>query len=212
LKTIELRNLASASFYEDVLRVLQDGGLVCLPCKSSYRIVTDLGNEAAVSRLLQSKRRTRKAPSLVFISGPEMLKQVTRQIDPVARKLAERFWPGNLTLLFPANPELPAMVIKELAKANGKLGVRAPEERHVREIVSSLGRPILVSSANRAQKTGAASPAQIRKNFAAQVDLFLDAGDLPSSAASTVVDIVEGKAIVTRAGAITQEQLDAVLA
>ncbi|MFU8806216.1 MAG: L-threonylcarbamoyladenylate synthase, partial [Bradymonadaceae bacterium] len=82
----------------------------------------------------------------------------------------------------------------------------------MRSVVHAFGGPILVSSANKGKKHGESSPAQIRKNFMGRVDIFIDAGDLRSSASSTVVDIVAGQVVVTRPGAISQDEIEAALA
>lgn len=195
---------------DELVRALAEGGLICLPCGGSYRILADLQNEKAVTRLLQSKRRTRTAPSLVFVADRDMLASVAGDIDPLAGELADRLWPGQLTILFDAHPDLPRRVVKQLCKANGKLGVRVPVDGPARQVVRRLGRPVLVSSANKERKAGAGSPAQVRKTFRGQVDLFLDAGDLAPGPSSTVVDVRDGQLVVTRPGAVSQEQIDAV--
>lgn len=212
MKTVSLNQIQTEpSLYHSVCnqacRFLQEGGLVCLPCGGSYRIVADLTNEAAVSRLMQSKRRTRKAPALVFIAGEDMLSRVTDDVQDDARKLAQRWWPGPLTILFRLHPELPAKVKKQLSRATGKVGVRVPDNPLLRELVSGLGQPLLVSSANKERKQGAGSPAQVRKNFANRIELFFDAGDLPPAQASTVVDVTDDGITVTRPGVISVEQL-----
>jgi len=213
MKTIPLRdgNLTTEQ-QDDLVRVLAEGGLVCLPCSGTYRILADLNNEAAVTRLLQSKRRTRKAPSLVFVGDQKMLPKVAGEITPMASKLAQQMWPGQVTILFEAHSDLPSKVVKQLCKANGKLGIRVPSDGLVRRLVLKFGRPVLVSSANKESKAGAGSPAQVRKTFRSQVDLFLDAGDLPACPSSTVVDVRDGSLVITRPGAISQEQLDAFVA
>jgi len=211
MKIIPLRDMdLDSEQLDEVVQVLSDGGLICLPCSGSYRILADLTNEKAVNRLLQSKRRTSKAPSLVFVGDNAMLAAVADKIDPLAIKLAQRLWPGQVTILFDAHPDLPPRVVKQLCKANGKLGVRVPLDGLARRVVKQLGRPVLVSSANKEHKAGAGSPAQVRKTFRDRVDVFLDAGDLPPRPASTVVDVRAGRLAVTRPGAISQEQLDAV--
>ncbi len=213
MKTIPLREAQPGpEDLDQLVRVLSEGGLICLPCGGSYRILADLGNEKAVTRLLQSKRRTRKAPSLVFVGDRGMLDAVAGDVDPLAGKLAEQLWPGQVTILFDAHPDLPRRVVKQLCKANGKLGVRVPEDGPARQVVRQLGRPVLVSSANKERKAGAGSPAQVRKTFRGQVDLFLDAGDLAPGTSSTVVDVRDGQLVVTRPGAVSQEQIDAIQA
>ena len=196
---------------EETGRVLSQGGLVCLPCSNSYRIVADLTSEDAVERLLQSKSRTRKAPSLVFVDSEEMLRQVAAEVNPAAVQIARRIWPQPVTILFDAHPELPRWVVKQLVRANGKIGVRIPDNAVVTRVISALGRPLLVSSANKERKKGAGSPAQVKKNFAKRIDLFIDAGELPQALGSTVVDVEGGQVTVTRPGSITADRISDIV-
>jgi L-threonylcarbamoyladenylate synthase len=212
MKTIPVRKIEDdPKLAAEISAVLEGGGLVCLPCGASYRIVADLTSAEAVTRLLQSKRRTQKAPSLVFVQDQKMLAMVTAEICPLRRKLMSAFWPGPLTIRFQANPELPERVVKPLIKANGKLGVRIPDHALLGGVLRAFGRPLLVSSANPESRKGSSSPAQVRKNFLGRVDLLVDAGDLPQVPASTVVDVVDGAIAVTRPGAISQEQIEQAL-
>ncbi|HOX42009.1 MAG TPA: L-threonylcarbamoyladenylate synthase [Myxococcota bacterium] len=208
MKTLPLKLvLEDASALAEVARVIEQGGLVCAPCTGAYRILADLNNEDAVSRLLQSKRRTGRAPSLVFVADAAMLGQVAAEISPLARRLVKAMWPGPLTILFEPHAELPAAVVKQLCKSSGKIGVRVPADPLAQALVRGLCRPVLVSSANREKKAGAGSAAQVRKNFLGRVDLFVDAGDLKSSPASTVVDLVDGQPVVTRPGAVSEADI-----
>ena len=208
MKTIQLQALnEQPAVFAEVCQVLLEGGLVCLPCESTYRILADLTNEAAVNRLMQSKRRTRQAPSLVFIDSEKMLYQVVARVEPMVLRLARGLWPGQLTILFDPHPDLPAKVVKQLTKATGNIGVRIPHNLMARRIVSAIRRPLLVSSANREARQGAGSAAQVRKNFVSRIELFVDAGDLAPGPASTVVAIVDGQVKVTRPGAIDAERV-----
>ncbi|MFH1808116.1 MAG: L-threonylcarbamoyladenylate synthase [Pseudomonadota bacterium] len=210
MKTLPLHLLLDdPTKIRDVTRVLDEGGLVCLPCGGTYRIVADLTSETAVNHLFASKGRTQKAPSLVFVDSEKMLAQVVAEVSPLSQRLARHLWPGPLTILFPAHPDLPAKVVKQLVRANGKIGVRIPDDPVVRQVLTAFGHPLLVSSANKQRKQGAASPAQIRKNFVGRVDLFVEDGDLASRPASTVVSLDGERVSVTRAGALSEEQISA---
>lgn len=202
---------AEQGFLKEAARVLQQGGLVCFPCHGKYRLAADLNDPGAVTHLLQSKRRVGKAPALVFVANDQMLNEVAAEVSAPARRLVDAFWPGALTILFKANPNLPRKVVKQLVRANGHLGVRVPDDPIGRGIVEAFGGPVLVSSANRENKAGASSPAQVRKNFVHRVDLFVEAGDLTGEQRSTVVEIDGSNVRVTRQGAITEEQINVVL-
>lgn len=203
--TLQAAN-GSGGVSEDAVReisaVLDEGGLVCLPCGGSYRIVADLMDEDAVTKLLQAKRRTGKAPSLVFVADEAMLATAVAAVPEPVQQLAARFWPGPLTVLLEPGPELPRKVVKQLATRDGRMGVRIPQDPLARAVVRALGRPVLVSSANREKKQGAGSPAQVRKNFVHHVDLFVDAGDLPPRDGSTVVSVDGDRLEVVRKGVI----------
>lgn len=198
---------------DEIAEVLARGGLVCMPCNGSYRLLADLRNADAVTSLLQSKRRTGKSAALVFVADEAMLDQVAAEIAPAARALAREMWPGPLTILFDARDDLlPKRTMKQLLKANGKLGIRIPDDGLAHRVVTTFGGPVLVSSANRQKRAGESSPAQVRKNFVHQVDLFLDHGDLREQTSSTVVDIAgDGSIVVTRPGAIDADRIAAIV-
>jgi L-threonylcarbamoyladenylate synthase len=211
MKTIPWKDLeGDAGRWNEVCQVLNEGGLVCLPCGGSYRIVADLSSEQAVSHLLQSKRRIGWAPTLVFVKDERMLSKVAATVCPLAKRLINAFWPGPLTILFEANPELPQKVTKALTKANGKLGVRVPDHPVLQQVLRACDRPLFVSSANVASRSGASSPAQVRKNFLGRVDVFIDAGDLEPAPASTVIDVIDDQVQVTRPGVIPDQEIKRV--
>ncbi|MGN1073336.1 MAG: L-threonylcarbamoyladenylate synthase [Bradymonadia bacterium] len=212
MRTIQLQEMMGPEFI-NVKSCLESGGLVCIPCRSSYRIVADLTNPKAVNALLFSKHRTTKAPSLVFIPSYGDLKSVASNVPAKARKLAQALWPGELTIRLEPNEEaIPAPIVKTLTKAGGKLGVRVPSEPWLLKLLKELGRPLLVSSANRERKNGASSPAMIQKNFISHVGIFVTAGDIPDSLPSTVIDFVDGEPVLKREGSLPRERIDAVLA
>ena len=212
MKTLRLQDYQDqmGNLFQEAKRVLERGGLVCLPCNGTYRILADLNNPDAVTKLFQSKRRVGKAPALVFVRDEAMLTQVAHSVHATASRLTQ-LWPAPLTILFDASGALPVKVRKQLGSA--KIGVRVPEDAMARELMKHLSGPLLVSSANREHKHGEQSPAQVRKNFANQVDLFIDAGDLPASSHSTVVDVDGGGEVkVTRQGVLEEALILACLA
>lgn len=196
----------------DIAAVLDGSGLVCLPTGGRYRIIADLTDEAAVLELMQTKRRVQRAPALVFVDSLSMVAQVTDELDPLAKVLAQAFWPGALTIRVTPRESLPSKVLKHLGGTKSRVGVRIPSSSLAREVVALLGRPLLVSSANLESKGGDSSAAQVRKNFGARVQLFVDQGDLKPGPASTVVEIVDGRVVIDRDGAIDAERLEAALA
>lgn len=198
-----------AGAVDKAVGILERGGVVCLPCNGTYRLFADVTNKDAVLRLLQSKRRVKKAPSLVFIDSISRLHLVADDVDPVALALTKEIWPAPLTIRFPASRKLPRTVAKELTRATGKIGVRIPEHPLAHRVAEAAEVPLLVSSANRGRKSGETSPAQIRQNFLGRIDYFLDAGDLNPVPSSTVIDVDKNGIDVVRSGAVPEETIEA---
>lgn len=213
MKTILLRDLeANPALYREIADALEKGGLVCHPSSSGYKLVVDLGSPAAVTAMLQAKRRVGNAPALVFLPEKKWVDKVAETVTEDARKLMRAFWPGSVTLLFAASQELDPKVRKPLTKAKGWLGVRVPDDPVCLAVVRAFGRPLLVSSANLASKQGAHSLAQVKKNFGSTLNLLVDAGDLSQGGKSTLVDVSGAKTSVVREGDVSEEQVRSALA
>jgi len=213
MKTIALSIFQSdPQAYNQVTEALESGSLVCIPTPSGYKLVADLASPEAITAMLQAKRRVKNAPALVFVPDGGWVEKVATSVTDDARTLMARFWPGQVTLLFKASEDLHPKVRKPLTKAKGWLGVRVPEDEVSAALLRLFGRPVLVSSANLAKKKGANSVAQVKKNFGNTVGLLVDAGDLPESPKSTLVDVSNGVVSVVRAGAIEESRIMDALA
>jgi L-threonylcarbamoyladenylate synthase len=182
---------ANPALYDEAAEILRHDGIVIFPGKSSYRLAVDVCSATAVGKLSQSKRRVQNAPALVFIPRRQALRQIVDEVPRVAEDLMAYFWPGPLTLRFVPGEGLPPKVLKTIARATGRIGIRLPVGDIGKHLIEAFGGPLLVSSANRASKAGAQSVAQVRKNFGNVADLLIDAGDLPPAAPSTIVDVFE---------------------
>ncbi len=199
------------SALSNAVNILRQDGVVCLPCNGTYRLFADVNSESAVMRLIQSKRRVKKAPSLVFVDEVGTLHRVVDDVSPLESALMKELWPSPLTIRFKASKKLPRKVVKELTKATGKVGVRVPQSPLSHKVVQSFGGPLLVSSANRGTKGGERSPAQVRQNFLGRIDFFLDAGDLKEVPSSTVVDVKKDRVKIVRQGLVPKIAIDEVV-
>lgn len=209
MRTINVQDLnESPALYEELADVLRDEGLVCFPTGRQYGVAAALQSEDAVIRLVQTKRRSAKAPSLVFIPDRSFLDDVVSEIPQGAEPLMDAFWPGPLTILFRPSPELPRKVSKTLAKrSKDRIGVRISHEEVPSRLVKAFAGPLLISSANISRKAGSNSAAQVRKNFGRQVDVMVEAGDVPHTTPSTVVDPESAKKPIVREGAIPADDV-----
>lgn len=200
------------SLYAEIAQVLNEDGLVCFPCRRQYSIAASLLSETAVLKLVQSKRRSEKAPSLVFIPNRKSLELVVEALPSSAVPLLDAFWPGQLTMMLEPSSQLPSKVLKTIAqKKVGKIGVRIPSPGIPLKLVEAFGGPLLTSSANLSRKTGSNSVSNIRKAFSYTVDLLIDAGDLQPEAPSTVVELAGDLPKVIREGGIPADRIHEVL-
>lgn len=196
----------------ELAEVLSDGGLVCFPLRGTYRIVADVRSVEAVTRLVQSKRRAKSHPALVAVPNLAAAKAVAEGTTwPTTRRLAEKLWPGPITMVLPPSNELPAKVRAMLTKATGKLGVRMPQDPLASALVRAFGGPLLLSSANLEKKPGASSAVSVRQRFTHAVELWVEAGDVPPAPPSTIVEITEAGFTILREGAITRTEIERAL-
>lgn len=199
------------ALYDEAAEVLQQDGLVCFPGRRQYSIAASLMSPTAVIALVQSKRRSGKAPSLVLVQDESFLPQVVDPVPDLANKLANAFWPGPLTLVMRPSDELPGKVRKTIGTKPGKIGVRVPANEQSRELLQRFGGPLLISSANLSQKGGAGSASNVRKNFHHTVNLMIDTGDITPQLPSTIVDLTSEQPQITRVGVLTVEEVMKVI-
>lgn len=197
----------------ELARVLTDGGLVSFPVGGSYRVAADLRSEAAVNRLMQSKRRAKSHPALVLVTSLAAAKSVVDGTAwPTTRRLADKLWPRPLTLVLPPSDQLLPAVRKVLTRATGKVGVRVPDEPLAVATLKAFGAPLLVSSANLEHKPGATSAAAVRQRFGTTVDLWIDAGDVAAGQPSTLVEVTADAWKVVRPGAVPVADIERAVA
>lgn len=183
---------------ERALEVLRRGGVVAMPTDTVYGIGVDGFDAEAVERLYIAKDRPAHKAIMLLLGDYTDIYKAAPDISPTARRLAERFWPGGLTLVVVGRQELP----RNLCAEEGTIGLRLPNSEVVRNLVRGFGRPLAVTSANR---SGGANPQTAEMVLAAlneRIDLILDGGATPQSKASTVLDCTVDPPRVLREGAI----------
>jgi L-threonylcarbamoyladenylate synthase len=141
------------------------------------------------------------------VATPEMLTQVVAAVPPAAALLMGRFWPGPLTIIFPARPQLSGM----LTGGTRTIGVRQPRQVRTCRMIAALGFPVTGTSANRAGLPPLTGAAEVAQEFAAGLDLILDDGPCPGGLASTIVDVTGALVRLVRPGAIPGGRLAEVI-
>lgn len=182
----------------EAAEIIRSGGVVIFPTTGLYGLGADAGRADAVNRLYTLKGRPGDNPILVLIPHRRVLDSLIQDVPDAAAALMDRFWPGGLTLVLAARPEVPAV----LTAGTGRLGVRLPAHPVAAALVAAVGGPITGTSANRSGEPGCASVSDLPAELIDGVDLVLDAGPLRGGPGSTVVDLTVDPPAVRRAGAV----------
>ena len=196
----------------EIAEVLTQGGLACFPVRGAYRIAADARSVDAITKLIQSKRRAHNHPPLILVRDLDAARGIVEGTGwKTTKKLADKLWPGALTLVLPPSKDLAPKVKKVLTRATGKLGIRVSDDPLAAAVVSAFGGPVLVSSANLEQKPGAGSAATVRQRFVNTVDVWVEAGDFAPSPPSTIVEVTETSWKLLREGAVPASALEQAL-
>lgn len=190
------------SALEHAADVLRRGGLIVYPTETLYGIGADATNPEALRRIPLAKQRTDRKPILVIVNSVRMMTPYVEAVSAQARELIDTFWPGPLTLVFRASQQVPM----ELTQGTGTIGIRIPSSQLCLKLLEHMGVPLTSTSANLSGEKPARTVEEISSALKG-IDLYLDAGKLPESKPSTVVDVAGEVARVVRSGAIGLDRL-----
>lgn len=186
---------------------LRAGGLVIFPTETVYGIAARADLAQALTRLRRLKGARGEKPFTWHVADLEAARRLPVEWSPAAWALAQRFWPGPLTLIVP-HREGPA---PSWCGAGGTVGIRVPRHAAAQALLAAAGGPIVAPSANRSGQPAPTTAAAVEPAVAAAVDYVLDAGPTALGESSTVVDGTASPPRILRAGA-TAHAIEAVLA
>jgi L-threonylcarbamoyladenylate synthase len=185
-------------------RLLRDGRLVSFPTETVYGLGADATSPDAIARIFAAKGRPADNPLIVHLAGPDELARVVAEITPLAHRLAAAFWPGPLTLVLEARPDLPRATTGGL----DTVAVRVPDHPVARALIAAAGVPVAAPSANRSGRPSPTTADHVVADLGGVVDAVVDGGRCPVGVESTVVDARGDVPVVLREGAVTQEDLE----
>ncbi|WP_238152864.1 L-threonylcarbamoyladenylate synthase [Kribbella speibonae] len=195
-----------APAYRAAVDAIEAGDLVVMPTDTVYGLAADAFKADAVQRLLDAKGRGRDMPPPVLISVVESLDALATDIPDNGRKLCEEFWPGPLTVICHAQTSL----MWDLGETQGTVALRVPDHENTRELLSRTG-PLAVSSANKSGQPAALDVYDAEEQLGESVAVYLDGGEATGGQPSTIVDLTGDTPRVVRVGALTVDQLRAVV-
>lgn len=185
---------------------VRGGDLVVMPTDTVYGLGADAFNNAAVEKLLATKRRGPDMPVPVLVGSWLTIQGLVREFNDTAATLVEAFWPGGLSIIVPEAPSLPW----NLGDTRGTVLLRMPNQPLALELLREVG-PMAVSSANISGNAPATKIHQARQQFGSAVPVYLDGGEAAIGEPSTIIDISSGHPVILREGAITPERIGEVL-
>jgi len=182
-------------------QMLQSGGLIAFPTDTVYGLGVLAFDSEGIDQLYAVKGRDTSKAIAVLVGNISVLAQVTIKLGIHAQRLADRFWPGPLTLVVPRHPSLPPNL-----SPLPTIGVRMPDHKHTLALLNRTG-PLAVTSANLSGKPSTKSAEEVFEQLNGYIPLILDGGTTAGGIPSTVVDCTGSELAVLREGPISMAQL-----
>ncbi len=192
---------------EAAVRLLRGGGVVAIPTDTLYGLAAAASDVGAVERLYRIKGRPAAMAVPLLIADESQLDTYGSCVSDVARALARAFFPGALTLVLPRSGLVPDAV----SGGGDTVALRVPDHPVPRRIVRMLGCAITGTSANRSGAESPTTARDVRRQLGSEVDLIVDGGECRGGVASTVVDVTGASPRILRQGAVSREDMEAVL-
>jgi L-threonylcarbamoyladenylate synthase len=186
---------------------LRRGGLVAFPTETVYGLGVHALNPGAVRRLFAAKGRPAHDPLIVHVAEFDDIRPLVSAVPGTVAALAERFWPGPLTLVLPRGPAVPLEVTAGLHT----VAIRIPAHPVARALLTAASIPVAAPSANLFSRPSPTEAAHVLEDLAGRIDMVIDAGPTDVGVESTVLNLTVDPPVVLRPGAITLEALADVL-
>lgn len=187
--------------------ILHSGGLVGIPTETVYGLGADGLNPTAVAHIFQAKGRPQDNPLILHIPEASWLSRYCTDIPTAAWTLAERFWPGPMTMILPRRPMVPDVVTAGL----DTVGMRCPQHPLCREIIRLADRPVAAPSGNTSGRPSPTTAQHMMEDMNGKIDAIVDGGPCSVGVESTIIDLTCEPPRLLRPGGITLEQLRSVL-
>ena len=187
--------------------LIKNGEVVGVPTETVYGLAGDSTNPEAIKKIFEAKGRPSDNPLISHISSFDMFEKIAKNIPDDAKKLANAFWPGPLTIVVKKSN----YVCKESTGGLDSIGVRMPNNKIALEIIEKSGVPFSAPSANISGKPSPTTAEDVFADMNSKIPLVIDGGETDAGVESTVVSVLEKTPIILRPGVITKEMMEKVL-
>ncbi|MBV8743296.1 MAG: threonylcarbamoyl-AMP synthase [Sinobacteraceae bacterium] len=198
---------ASQVEIDTAVQTLRDGELVAFPTETVYGLGANAQNPAAVRKIFAAKGRPENHPVIVHLDSPRFLHRWVREVSDTATKLAERFWPGPLTMVLPR-----ALNVHDVVTGGqDTIAIRVPSHPMAQQLLTAFGGGIAAPSANRYGRISPTRPEHVRDELGDAVKVILDGGECQIGLESTILAVNGSEVRLLRPGAVTAGQLRTVI-
>lgn len=207
MNTIVFHPESDPNAVRDAAAILRRGGLLGIPTETVYGLGADALNEDAVSRIFLAKGRPQDNPLIIHVPDASWLERYCRDVPPAAYQLAERFWPGPLTMILPRRDIVPLQTTGGLET----VGVRCPNHPVTLAIIEAAGVPIAAPSGNTSGRPSPTTAAHMIEDMDGRIDGIVDGGPCTVGVESTIIDLTVTPPRLLRPGGLPLESLRQVL-
>ena len=206
IKKIDIENLAPSDLRE-AAEFIREGKLVAFPTETVYGLGGNAYDSTASARIYAAKGRPSDNPLIVHISEFEEIKPLVKALPDVAKALADRFWPGPLTMILDKSDAIP----KETTGGLDTVAIRMPSHIIANMLIKEAGVPIAAPSANASGRPSTTKAEHVIEDLSGRIDMIIDGGSSDIGLESTIVDLTVKPALILRPGYITIEMLREVI-
>lgn len=203
MMTSKIRKADAPESAEKAADLLKKGGVIICPTETLYGFSANALIVNAIRHVDTIKERKQGETYILLVKDMAMAKTFLLLFDRTAEKLAERFWPGPLTMVLPVAKESPLIHLASM----GTLAVRVSPDKFLTRLFASINFPVISTSVNKSGKPPMTDPSAMEKDFKRDVDLILERGVLASKTPSTIVAIKNNTIQMIRKGVIPEEQI-----
>lgn len=187
--------------------ILENENLVAIPTETVYGLAGNIYSEKAINKIFKTKNRPFNNPLIVHIHSKELLENIAQEIPEKAKKLAEAFWPGSLTLVLKKKETIPYSI----TAGKETVAVRVPNHTLTLELLKQLDFPLAAPSANPFGSISPTTSQHVADYFTDTLEMVLDGGNCENGIESTIVGFENEKAILYRLGSISVEDIESII-
>lgn len=192
---------------QKAISLLENEKLVAIPTETVYGLAGNIFSEKAIQQIFTTKKRPHFNPLIVHIHSLEALKNIVSHVPEKAKKLAEAFWPGSLTLVLPKKNTIPDLI----TAGKNTVAVRVPNHPLTLELLKQLPFPLAAPSANPFNSISPTKAIHVAHYFGDKIDLILDGGSCKNGIESTIVGFENEEAVIYRFGALSVENIEKII-